>query len=54
VKRFDEWNEVKKRCDGHHKKFFFKERDIFYTKVGEKSVMSKMEKVISFKDLLLY
>lgn len=35
VKRFDEWNEIKKKTDQNHKKLFFKERDIFYTKLGE-------------------
>lgn len=35
MKRFDEWNEIKKKTDQYHKKLFFKERDIFFTKLGE-------------------
>ena len=35
MKKFDEWNEIKKKTDKYHKKLFFKERDIFYTKLGE-------------------
>ena len=33
--RFDEWNEIKKRTNQAHKQLFFKERDIFYAKLGE-------------------
>jgi len=34
-KKFDTWNEVKKRTNSLKKKVYFKERDIFYIKLGE-------------------
>ena len=34
-KKFDEWNEIKKKSEKSSKKLFFKERDIFFIKIGE-------------------
>lgn len=35
MKKFNEWNEVKKTTDTDTNKIFFKERDIFWMKIGE-------------------
>lgn len=35
MKKFDEWNEVKKVTDIDTSNIFFKERDIFWMKIGE-------------------
>ncbi|NOQ30142.1 MAG: type II toxin-antitoxin system PemK/MazF family toxin [Helicobacteraceae bacterium] len=35
MKQYNEWNEVKKDLDSKDNKVFFKERDIFWLKVGE-------------------
>ncbi len=35
MKQFDKWNEVKKNLHTKKNKIFFKERDIFYIKLGE-------------------
>ena len=35
MKKFDEWNKVKKNIHKSKSKIFFKERDIFYIKMGE-------------------
>ncbi len=34
-KKYDKWNEVKKQTSSIKKKVYFKERDIFYIKIGE-------------------
>lgn len=34
-KKYDAWNEVKKQTHSLRKKVYFKERDIFYIKIGE-------------------
>lgn len=33
--KFDNWNEIKKKTNSHKKKVYFKERDIFFIKIGE-------------------
>jgi len=35
MKDFDTWNKLKKEVNNHDKKVFFKERDIFYVKLGK-------------------
>ena len=35
IKKFDEWNEVKKKADNDNKLVGFRNRDIFYMKMGE-------------------
>jgi mRNA interferase MazF len=35
MKQFDEWNEVKKETGHENAPVFFKERDIFWVRVGE-------------------
>jgi len=35
MKKHNEWNEVKKELDIQTKKIIFKERDIFWTSIGE-------------------
>lgn len=35
MKKFNEWNEVKKETEHTVEKVYFKERDIFWTRVGE-------------------
>lgn len=35
MKQFDEWNEVKKDTEHMKKAIFFKERDIFWVRIGE-------------------
>ncbi len=34
-KDFDKWNEIKKSTNSSNRKVYFKERDIFYIKIGE-------------------
>ena len=35
MKKFDEWNQIKKSLHNSKKKVYFKERDIFFIKIGE-------------------
>lgn len=35
MKKFNEWNEVKKATEHISEKVYFKERDIFWTRIGE-------------------
>ncbi len=35
MKNFDQWNEIKKQTSVQKKKVYFKERDIFFIKIGE-------------------
>jgi len=35
MKAFDQWNEVKKVTNSEHKPVYFKERDIFWMKIGQ-------------------
>ncbi len=35
MKKFNEWNEVKKEIDTREKSIIFKERDIFWVSIGE-------------------
>jgi len=35
VKNFDAWNDIKKEIDNHVNTIIFKERDIFWTSIGE-------------------
>lgn len=35
MKKFDEWNKVKKETENIAEEVYFKERDIFWTRIGE-------------------
>lgn len=35
MKKFDAWNKIKKETEDIAKKVYFKERDIFWTRIGE-------------------
>jgi mRNA interferase MazF len=35
MKKFNEWNEVKKEIDTREKSIIFKERDVFWVSIGE-------------------
>lgn len=35
MKKFDEWNKIKKETEDIAEKVYFKERDIFWTRIGE-------------------